>query len=87
MDEAVIVCSAGCKRTAILPEDGRMPDGWDFLAITNRWRCVQCWRDLNAAATLPGAPSADTPDTLPPDSIGALKKLPEPPPLHEKVKP
>lgn len=85
MDKAPdpVSCAAGCKRTADNPEQA----GWTCLQITGRWRCGQCERELWAARNTPGAPPRNEPDTLPPDSLGALKKLPEPLPLHEKVKP
>lgn len=82
-----IACSTGCKRTALLPENGNPPDGWEQLQITSRWRCPHCYRELTAANYIPGTPSEFKPDTLPPGSIGALKKLPEAPPLREEVKP
>jgi hypothetical protein len=81
-----VPCSAGCKRVALLPDDGSPPPGWDCLQITGRYRCPQCGHELNRANTMLGTPSAFSPDPLPPGSIGALKKLPEPPPLREEVK-
>jgi hypothetical protein len=86
MDKAPdpVSCAAGCKRTAQDPEKA----GWSCLQITSgRWRCGDCERELWQARNMPGTEASYTPDTLPPDSIGALKKLPEPLPLHEKVKP
>jgi len=87
MSGEVVVCSAGCKRSVELPQDGTTPPGWEQLQITNRWRCMQCYRELDAGNSMQGTQSAFTPDPLPADSIGALKKLPDAPPLHEKVKP
>ena len=81
-----IVCSAGCKRVGVLADDGTPPPGWDCLQITGRYRCPHCGRELAAASSMPGTPSRFEPDPLPADSIGALKKLPEPPPLREEVK-
>lgn len=86
MSQPQVSCSAGCKRTAELPNDANPPPGWEQLEIASgRYRCMHCWRELNAARELEGTPSAFAPDPLPPKSIGALKKLPEPPPLREDV--
>lgn len=82
-----VACSAGCKRTAALPEDGTSPPGWEQLPISGRWRCPHCYRELIAARGHIGNDSNPGTDTLPPGSIGALKKLPETITLHEKVKP
>jgi hypothetical protein len=81
-----ISCSAGCKRTGVLDENGSPPAGWDRLQITGRYRCPTCGRELTAANHITGTPAAFSPDPLPASSIGALKKLPEPPPLREEVK-
>lgn len=78
-----IACAAGCKRT-VADADAALQAGWELLPITGRYRCAVCWRDLNAASTLPGTEAAYRPDPLPADSIGALKRLPERQPLHEK---
>jgi hypothetical protein len=83
----IVSCSAGCKRETEIPDDGRNPDGWERLQITGRWRCMECTRQLRAANEVEGAPYVAGVDTLPPASIGALKKLADAPPLHEKVKP
>lgn len=85
-----VSCSAGCKRSTALDPESGMPaaPGWEYLSITGRWRCPACYRELADVNTNGGAvQSNDAPDTLPRDSIGALKKLPEPVPLHEKVRP
>jgi len=78
----MIPCAGGCKRTTEEPEKA----GWSYLFITGRYRCGQCEADLRKAGEINGSGSAQ-PDLLPPSSIGALKKLPEPIELHEKVKP
>jgi hypothetical protein len=41
-----VSCSAGCKREVLLSEAERT--GWENLPITGRWRCPQCWRELQA---------------------------------------
>jgi hypothetical protein len=81
-----ITCSAGCKRVGALTPDGTPTAGWEQLQITGQWRCPTCWRELKSANHILGTPSAYAPDPLPKDSIGALKKFPVPPPLHENVK-
>lgn len=81
-----VPCSAGCKRVAVLPDDGSPPSGWECLPITGRWRCAQCWRELTAASGFAGVPAGFLPDSLAPESIGGLKKLPEAVPLREGVK-
>lgn len=81
-----VVCSAGCKRTAIISDDGTLPAGFEQLSITGRYRCSHCWRELTAANHIPGTPSSYEPDPLPADSIGSLKKFRDPPPLREEVK-
>lgn len=80
-----IGCAGGCGKS-VRAEDVDTC-GWTFLQITGRRRCGDCDRALARVANTSGGPSRDEPDTLPPTSIGALKKLPEPLPLHEKVKP
>lgn len=82
-----VSCSAGCKRVGQMGEGGAPPPGWEQLPITGRWRCPHCYRELEAARSIEGTPSRSDPDPLPPGSIGSLKKLPVPPPLHEGVKP
>lgn len=87
MEKIEIHCSAGCGAHAFLNDDGTLPPGWEQLQITARVRCMPCTRSLVAANDLQGTPAEFSPDTLPPQSIGGLKKLPEMPALHEKVKP
>lgn len=81
-----IFCAGGCKRNV---EDTKAAEeaGWSFLHITGRYRCGICERELRQASTAEGAPPRDEVDTLPPNSIGALKQMPERQPMHEKVKP
>lgn len=81
-----VVCSAGCKRSTVLTPEGTAPAGWEQLPLSGRFRCMQCFRELDAAQRVTGAPHDPGVDLLPPQSIGALKKLREPPELHEKVK-
>jgi len=45
-DEATVGCSAGCMRS--IPESQTSHAGWENLPITGRWRCPQCWRELQA---------------------------------------
>jgi len=45
-DEPNVTCSAGCKREVLLSQVGHA--GWENLPITGRWRCPQCWRELQA---------------------------------------
>ena len=82
---AMTSCSGGCKRE--WPSDEMDKSGWDLLAITGRYRCFACTKLLAEMSKVEGTPSAFTPDPLPADSIGALKKLPVPPALVEGVKP
>lgn len=84
-DVPMIGCAGGCGKKV----EARTVDtsGWSFLEITGRWRCGECERNLAFAASTTGAPHQPGADTLSPHSIGALKKLPERQPLHEKVKP
>lgn len=78
----MIGCAGSCG-LAVLAEDVESC-GWSFLHITNRWRCGACTREL---ATVQSHLVSDSgADNLPPHSIGALKKLPETPPLREEVK-
>lgn len=79
-----IGCAGGCGKKADPEDIERL--GWSFLHITGRWRCGECERDLARAAHAEGGPPRIEADTLPPHSIGALKKMPERQPLHEKVK-
>ena len=41
---AEVRCSDGCGRMTTEPSS----TGWSFLSISNRWRCAQCWRELQA---------------------------------------
>lgn len=77
-----VTCVAGCKTSQ---PDGEAAEraGWTFLHITGRWRCGPCGFALRIASTT-AAPYRDEPDTLPRDSIGALKPMPPRLPLHEK---
>ena len=81
----MVGCAGGCGKK-IAAADVEL-SGWSFLHITGRHRCGECERNLAFAAHASGTPARFEPDTLPPHSIGALKKLPEAQPLHEKVKP
>ena len=87
-----IFCRGGCGSS--------QPDvkeclqvGWSFLHINGGYRCGTCegalWRASTQVGALPrNEPDRlprNEPDRLPPDSIGALKKLPEREPLKEKV--
>lgn len=47
--------------------------GWSYLEISKAYRCPSCWRSLRAAAGLIGT-DGETTDTLPPGSLGAIKK-------------
>jgi len=78
----MISCASGCGRQAESPEQA----GWDYLQITGRWRCGACGLELRLAGAMVGA-AGGSGDPLSPSSIGALKKLPEPIELHEKVRP
>jgi hypothetical protein len=51
----MVVCSAGCKSE--IPADETSLRGWENLPITGRWRCPQCWRELQAV----NAPRGDNP--------------------------
>jgi hypothetical protein len=83
-ENPMIGCAGGCdKKIAVSDVDS---SGWSYLHITGRSRCGACERALLAASKVTGAPHRPGADTLPPHSIGALKKLPVPSPLHEKVK-
>jgi len=46
-DPDPITCAAGCKRTAA-DETAATAAGWEHLPISRRWRCPQCWRELQA---------------------------------------
>jgi len=81
----MVGCAGSCGRE--IQSAAVEKSGWSYLHITGRWRCGACERDLARAAHADGAPARVDADTLPPHSIGALKKLPESQPLHEKVKP
>ena len=78
-----IGCAGGCGKSITTEE--LKTAGWSYMDLTGKYRCADCDRAL--AAAISAAQSSDASDPLPPDSIGALKKLPEPLPLHEKVKP
>lgn len=77
-----VFCAGGCKTSVPSPEKA----GWSFLQITGRWRCGACEGALWRASTQPGVqPTTDEGlDPLPRTDRGALKKIPERPPLHEK---
>jgi hypothetical protein len=81
----VIGCAGGCGKT-VHPDDVAA-SGWTLLQITGRYRCGECDRNLAFASTATGAPPRDAADILPPHSRGALKELPQRPPLREGVKP
>ena len=42
-----VYCNDGCKR-GVEPEELES-SGWQWLPITNRYRCVECWRSLKKA--------------------------------------
>lgn len=73
-----IRCRDACGASVTDPVDVEMAAsnaGWSLLPTAGGWRCCACWRALNEAAQLPGAPAApDFTDPLPPHSIGALRK-------------
>jgi hypothetical protein len=46
LDEDHITCTDSCGRKVLI--DAVEQSGWSFLPITRRWRCPQCWRDLQA---------------------------------------
>ena len=48
MDES-IGCSSGCGRRVEDLDEG-LQKGWEFLPITQRYRCPQCYRDLKAVS-------------------------------------
>ena len=77
-----IFCAAGCK-SSVADLSAAESAGWSCLQITSRWRCGTCERVLRTVQSV--ALNSTRPDLLPPHSIGALKKLPEAVPLHEKV--
>lgn len=85
MSVTMIGCAGGCGK-AVLP-DMLATSGWTLLQITGRYRCGECDRNLAFASIATGAPAGDQADTLPPDSRGALKELPQRPALREGVKP
>lgn len=82
---STVGCAGGCGKW-VAAEDVEH-SGWSYLHITGRYRCGSCERELNAASSSQGGPHDPGSDNLPPDSIGALKQLPEAPPLREGVKP
>ncbi len=84
-----VTCGGGCKSFFEADDPNKLVKmaeeaGWSSLEITGRYRCGACGRELARIATLEGAPARNDVDKLPKDSIGALKKLPERPQLHEK---
>jgi hypothetical protein len=81
----MIGCAGGCG-LAIFSDDLKS-SGWSYLQITKRWRCGACERELVRMSTTEGAPPRLDVDKLDPTSMGALKTLPERPPLREVVKP
>lgn len=81
----VIGCAGGCGKTWPVDDLDKCP--WQALEITNKHRCWDCGRALEAASKLIGTESKYEPDPLPPESRGALKELRHPPPLREEVKP
>ena len=55
-EPAEIGCASGCGRKAT-PADLSLK-GWSLLPISGRYRCPQCWRDLqrvNAPAPAEGS--------------------------------
>jgi hypothetical protein len=67
-----IACAAGCART-VADDDAASAGAWSYLAISRRWRCPTCRRELDAAQAIAGG--TGTPDeVLPPDSRGALRR-------------
>lgn len=41
---ATISCAGGCKRE--WPAAHIAKSGWDLLPISGRYRCIQCWKEL-----------------------------------------
>jgi hypothetical protein len=67
----LVACSDGCGAKCPVTEiEDRI---WEWLSVSNRYRCPECRRALRQAAGLVGT-DAITPDNLPPDSRGALPK-------------
>lgn len=67
-------CSDKCGAAIPATEKALLSSGWTYLETARRFRCGACMRALAAAATLPGTSLAASVDTLPRNSIGALKK-------------
>lgn len=80
--QEVVMCAGGCGKHWPLDEvlAGRCP--WELLSIKKAVRCWDCGRALQAAAQAGADVQADYVDLAPTDR-GALKKMPERPPLHE----
>ena len=85
MSVTLISCAGGCGLAAL--PDTLKSIGWSYLHITKRWRCGKCEVELQRMSSMEGAPPRLDVDKLEPTSLGALKKLPERPPLKEGVKP
>lgn len=78
----VYICAGKCGKEVAIDQIDSV--GWQRLEVVGRYRCGECTRALAKMGTAPGAPCEDGVDPLNPHDIGALKKLPERPPLHEK---
>ena len=67
-----IRCRDTCGRS-VEDEAAALQAGWSYLEITKAYRCGACDGALRAVRHIIG-PDAVTPDNLPPDSLGAIKR-------------
>jgi hypothetical protein len=77
MADTTTTPTLGCRDSCgarVADQDAALAEGWSWLEIAKQWRCPACWRALQAAGPMRGT-DGQTTDNLPPDSIGALKKL------------
>jgi hypothetical protein len=70
--QPTIGCAVGCGRKWLA--DDIEASGWDYLSISNRYRCIACTQELVAAREFVGTEGGYSIDPLPPTSRGALRK-------------
>lgn len=66
-------CHDACG-AVVADEDAATAAGWSYLHALQSWRCGACARALYEASVIKGTEPVPFTDTLPPSSIGALKR-------------
>ncbi len=85
--DPLLCCADLCGATVADDINAIMQAGWTYLETTKRYRCGACVRALEAASKFTGTSLAASVDTLPPYSIGGLRKATADTILPPSVKP